>query len=59
VTRARVRRAQQLLETTAHAVERVSELSGFAAPTTLRAQFQQIVGVSPKAYRRSFRGIRE
>ena len=58
VTRARVRRAQQLLETTGHAVERVASLVGFASATTLRVQFQQIVGTSPKAYRRAFRGSR-
>ena len=52
----RVRRAQQLLETTAHSVERVADLAGFASPTTLRAQFQQTVGTSPKVYRRAFRG---
>jgi transcriptional regulator GlxA family with amidase domain len=56
VTRVRVRRAQQLLETTAHSVERVADLAGFASPTTLRAQFQQVVGTSPKVYRRAFRG---
>jgi transcriptional regulator GlxA family with amidase domain len=58
VARARVRRAQELLETTGHAVERVASLAGFASPTTLRVQFQQVVGVSPKAYRRAFRGRR-
>jgi len=58
VARARVRRAQQLLETTGHAVERVASLAGFRSATTLRVQFQQIVGTSPKAYRRVFRGSR-
>jgi transcriptional regulator GlxA family with amidase domain len=56
VTRVRVRRAQELLETTGHAVDRVASLAGFASPTTLRVQFQRVVGTSPKAYRRSFRG---
>jgi transcriptional regulator GlxA family with amidase domain len=56
VTRARLRRAQQLLETTGHAVERVASLAGFPSPATLRAQFQQVLGTSPKSYRRSFRG---
>ena len=51
-----LRRAQQLLETTGHAVERVASLSGFPSAATLRAQFHRIVGTSPKAYRRSFRG---
>jgi transcriptional regulator GlxA family with amidase domain len=56
VTRARVRRAQRLLETTGHAVERVADLSGFPSASTLRARFQQVLGTSPKAYRRTFRG---
>jgi transcriptional regulator GlxA family with amidase domain len=56
VARARVRRAQQLLETSGHAIERVASLAGFHSATTLRLQFQQIVGTSPKAYRRAFRG---
>jgi transcriptional regulator GlxA family with amidase domain len=54
----RVRRAQQLLETTGHAVDRVASLVGFASAATLRVQFQKIVGTSPQAYRRSFRGAR-
>jgi transcriptional regulator GlxA family with amidase domain len=53
----RVRRAQQLLETTWHAVDRVASLVGFASAATLRVQFQRIVGTSPQAYRRSFRGV--
>jgi transcriptional regulator GlxA family with amidase domain len=56
IGRARVRRAQQLLETTDHAVDRVASLSGFHSATTLRVQFQHVVGTSPKAYRRAFRG---
>src|SRR5262245_48463556 len=56
VVRVRVRRAQQTLETTGHAVERVASLVGFDSATTFRAQFQRIVGTSPRAYRRAFRG---
>lgn len=56
VTRARLQRAQQLLEKTAHAVERVASLAGFRSPATLRAQFRQALATSPKSYRRSFRG---
>jgi transcriptional regulator GlxA family with amidase domain len=58
VTRVRVLRAQQLLETTEHAVERVASLVGFTSATTFRAQFRRIVGTSPKTYRRAFRGTR-
>jgi transcriptional regulator GlxA family with amidase domain len=56
VTRVRLQRAQQLLETSAHAVERVASLAGFGTAASLRTTFQQQVGTSPKAYRRAFRG---
>jgi transcriptional regulator GlxA family with amidase domain len=56
VTRVRLLRAQQLLETSAHAVDRVASLSGFGTATSLRATFQQHVGTTPKVYRRAFRG---
>ncbi|MCU1282022.1 MAG: Transcriptional regulator [bacterium] len=55
VTRARVRRAQRLLETTKLSVERVAADVGFGSSTVLREHFGQIVGTSPQAYRRSFR----
>ncbi|MCP2262423.1 transcriptional regulator, AraC family with amidase-like domain [Streptoalloteichus tenebrarius] len=53
--RARVRRAQQLLETTDLPVDRVAEEAGFGAPATLRHHFTRLVGTSPRTYRRSFR----
>jgi transcriptional regulator GlxA family with amidase domain len=53
--RARVLRAQQLLETTAHSVERVAALAGFGSVTALREHFRRLVGTSPQAYRRAFR----
>jgi transcriptional regulator GlxA family with amidase domain len=56
VARMRVRRAQQLLETTGHPVDRVASLVGLSSATTLRAQFQRLLGTSPRAYRHSFRG---
>jgi len=55
VTRARVRRAQRLLETTALSVERVAVEVGFGSPTVLREHFGRIVGTSPLAYRRAFK----
>ncbi len=55
VVRARARRAQRLLETTALPVERVAAEVGFGSSTVLREHFGQIVGTSPLAYRRSFR----
>ncbi|MCS0602458.1 helix-turn-helix domain-containing protein [Streptomyces sp. LP11] len=53
--RARVRRAQHLLETTAHPVERIAAQAGFGSPTAFRERFRRVVGTSPQAYRRSFR----
>ena len=52
--RARVRRAQHLLEATTHSVERIAEQVGFGSPATLRERFQRVVGTSPQAYRRAF-----
>ncbi|WP_433087848.1 GlxA family transcriptional regulator [Dactylosporangium sp. CA-052675] len=52
---ARVRRAQELLETTGHGVERIAHLAGFVSPTNFRAQFKRATGVTPQAYRTTFR----
>jgi len=54
IARARVREAQRLLETTTLSVEAVAELAGYGSATVLRDRFAAIVGVSPRAYRRSF-----
>lgn len=54
VTRARVRRAQRLLETTTLSVERVATEAGFGSAAVLREHFGQIVGTHPQAYRRAF-----
>ncbi|MFI6042464.1 GlxA family transcriptional regulator [Nocardia sp. NPDC051321] len=53
--RARIRRAQHLLETTDHTVERVGAQVGFGSPTAFRDNFKRTVGVPPNAYRRTFR----
>jgi thiosulfate dehydrogenase len=53
--RARVRRAQQLLETTAQSVERIASHVGFGSVTALRGHFRRLVATSPKAYRHAFR----
>ena len=53
--RARVRRAQVLLETTAQSVERVATSAGFGSVTSLREHFRRAVATSPQAYRRAFR----
>ncbi|MFE2507636.1 GlxA family transcriptional regulator [Streptomyces naganishii] len=52
--RARVRRAQHLLETTPYPVERIAAQTGFGSPTAFRERFRRVVGTSPRAYRQSF-----
>jgi transcriptional regulator GlxA family with amidase domain len=54
--RARVRRAQHLLEATTDPVERIAAQVGFGSPTAFRDRFKRIIGTGPHAYRRAFRG---
>jgi transcriptional regulator GlxA family with amidase domain len=54
---ARVRRAQDLLETTSMAIDQVAFATGFESPVTFRARFHRVVGVSPAAYRRRFTAV--
>jgi transcriptional regulator GlxA family with amidase domain len=54
IARARVRRAQRLLEATEHAVETVAAEAGFGSAAVMREHFGQIVGTTPLAYRRAF-----
>ncbi|WP_405598749.1 helix-turn-helix domain-containing protein [Streptomyces sp. NBC_01410] len=56
--RARVRRAQYLLETTDDPVERVADQAGFGSPTAFRERFKRVTGTTPHGYRASFRGQR-
>jgi len=56
ILRARLHRAQQLLETTGLGVDVVADRSGFGSPTALREQFRRVLSTSPAAYRRAFRG---
>jgi transcriptional regulator GlxA family with amidase domain len=56
--RARIRRAQHLLETTGEPVDRIGDAVGFGSPTAFRDRFKRIVGTSPHHYRRSFRTSR-
>lgn len=53
--RARVRRAQYLLEHTDDGVEHVGAQAGFGSPAAFRERFKRVVGVTPLAYRSSFR----
>jgi len=50
---ARVRRAQELLETTHLSIDEIATVAGFDGAAALRDRFRRTVGVSPKAYRRS------
>ncbi|MFD8150726.1 helix-turn-helix domain-containing protein [Streptomyces sp. NPDC059720] len=51
----RIRRAQELLETTDRTVDAVAAATGMGTATTLRRHFHRTVGVAPDAYRRTFR----
>lgn len=55
ITRARVRRAQALLETTRLTVEQVATQCGFGTAVAMRQRFGDIVGTTPMAYRKAFR----
>lgn len=50
----RIRRAQELLETTDESIEHIATQVGMGTATTLRRNFNRVVGVSPAAYRRAF-----
>lgn len=54
VAKARVRRAQHLLETTMLSIEHIAAGAGFQSASVLRGHFKDSVGVSPLAWRRSF-----
>ncbi|WP_314174858.1 GlxA family transcriptional regulator [Streptomyces winkii] len=56
LTRQRVERARQLLEETDMPVDAVAARSGFGTGASLRQHMQAALGVSPRAYRATFRG---
>ncbi|MFF1353602.1 GlxA family transcriptional regulator [Streptomyces sp. NPDC058297] len=56
LTQRRVDRARELLEQTDHTVDRIAAEAGFGTGASLRAHFQAGLGVSPGAYRVTFRG---
>ncbi|WP_211245980.1 helix-turn-helix domain-containing protein [Actinomadura oligospora] len=51
----RIRRAQELLETTDESVDAIAAATGMGTAATLRRHFNRTVGVPPDAYRRTFR----
>jgi len=55
LTRHRVARAQEMLESGALSVEQVAHQVGLGSAALLRHHFRTYVGVSPAAYRRQFR----
>ncbi|QFG21121.1 helix-turn-helix domain-containing protein [Actinomadura sp. WMMB 499] len=55
----RIRRAQELLETTDETIETIAVTTGMGTATTLRRHFNRTVGVPPDAYRRTFRQVSE
>jgi transcriptional regulator GlxA family with amidase domain len=51
----RVRRAQELLETTEDPIERIAHRTGFGSGANLRQHFGRISGMTPQTYRHVFR----
>ncbi|MGY1687648.1 GlxA family transcriptional regulator [Geodermatophilus sp. SYSU D00804] len=52
----RIALARRLLESTDAPVDRVAADAGFGTPASLRAHLRAAIGVSPGAYRRTYRG---
>ncbi|MGY1728023.1 GlxA family transcriptional regulator [Geodermatophilus sp. SYSU D01062] len=52
----RIALARRLLESTDVPVDRVAADAGFGTPASLRAHLRAAIGVSPGAYRRTYRG---
>lgn len=51
---ARVRRAQELLETSRRPIDDIALRCGFDSPVTFRARFRKLVGINPSAFRQRF-----
>jgi transcriptional regulator GlxA family with amidase domain len=51
----RLRKAEELLETTDLPIASISEITGFQSPVTFRQAFQAAKTVSPQSYRNTFR----
>lgn len=47
---------QRLLESTEQSVDSIAALAGFGSPVSLRHHFHQSLGVSPSAWRQTFKG---
>ncbi|WP_079054163.1 GlxA family transcriptional regulator [Streptomyces graminilatus] len=55
LTRQRVERARHLLESTGLSVDQVARDAGFGTAQSMRQHLQAVLGVTPTAYRRTFR----
>lgn len=55
IAQRRIRRAQELLETTTISIDAVAEAVGFNASSSFRQRFRMTVGVAPVSYRRLYR----
>jgi transcriptional regulator GlxA family with amidase domain len=51
----RVERARHLLESTDLSVDQIARDAGFGTPQSMRQHLQTALGVTPTAYRRTFR----
>ncbi|MEV0317062.1 GlxA family transcriptional regulator [Streptomyces sp. NPDC050658] len=54
----RVERARHLLESSDLSVDQVAREAGFGTPQSMRQHLQAALGVTPTAYRRTFRDVR-
>lgn len=54
---AKIRRSQQLLETTDLSVEDVAAGAGFSSSSAFRDRFHRITGASPSAWRKTYRAL--
>ncbi|MFK0281337.1 GlxA family transcriptional regulator [Streptomyces sp. NPDC090499] len=59
LTQQRLNQARHLLETTDLTVDRIAAEVGFATANSLRQHLHTAIGVTPQAYRTTFRGRRE
>ncbi|MBO0513352.1 GlxA family transcriptional regulator [Streptomyces beijiangensis] len=59
LTQQRVERARRLLETTDLGVDRVAEEAGFGTSASMRQHLVAAIGVSPMAYRQTFRAAND
>jgi transcriptional regulator GlxA family with amidase domain len=50
----RIRRAQELLETSDASIDQIAGSIGFESPVSFRSRFRRVTGISPTAYRRRF-----